>query len=123
VWELRFEFGCIDTEHTEEVFVSPERFDNALTGYLWGTRLQSSQTGAGVPLQPSGAMSYIDFGDGTNAEGVEDRVFDVPVVQRPLGDLAMSTTSQASSTTTASRPSSKMGPSASISPSRSAIRP
>jgi hypothetical protein len=73
----------------ESVYVSPELLRNAVTLALYGTRIQISQTDQGSPLSPSGAMSYIDFGPGTNEQGVQDRAFDVPVVQRPLGDLAM----------------------------------
>jgi hypothetical protein len=57
--------------------------------YLFGTRIQISQTGNGIPLPGSGAMSYIDFAPGTNDMGVVDRAFDVPVTERGLSQVAM----------------------------------
>lgn len=75
------------------VLVSPEKFSSNLQLALLGTRFQISQTDEGVPLTVPGsatmAMSYVDFNDSLNKAGVSDLVFDVPIVQQGIGNLAM----------------------------------
>jgi hypothetical protein len=81
--------GWINQPFPEYVILEPAVVDNVATLYLLGTRIQISHTGEGIPLPGSGAMSYIDFGPGTNDMGVADRGFDVAMPVRPLSQLAM----------------------------------